>query len=67
MRYEFDIISLREPEIKWFISHLKSSESSSKLQDGIANNLLIAVSNGSYFPRYEVFTRVRIIATHDCT
>ena len=63
--YTFDTITLREPSIKWFMSRLKWSESTSKLRESIVNGSVVAVSDGYYFPRYEAGACTWIIVTPD--
>lgn len=49
------------------MSHLKSFESTSKLQDSIPNVSVIYVNDGSYFPWYKVWACGWLIATPDGT
>lgn len=63
--YKFDTISLRGPAIKWFVSRLNWFQSTAKLKYSIVNGLVIDVSDGSDFSRYEVEACIWIVATPD--
>lgn len=63
--YVFDVIHLKEPKLKWFMFHLKWSVSTSKLMRSIINGSVIAVSDGSYYPRYNVGACAWVITLSD--
>ena len=63
--HSLDAISYLKLEIQWFMNHLWSSKSMAQLRWHLLNGTAIQVSDGSYFPDYQVGACAWILATTD--
>ena len=60
-----DAITFHQPEIQWFMQRLRCSCSTSELYRHLMEGTAIIVSDGSYFPDYQVGACAWILATPD--
>ena len=58
-------LELNKPDIKWFMSHLRTSPTTTSLYDHIIDGTAITVSDGSFFPHSQVGACAWILSTPD--